>query len=48
LKRVECKVALPVTGEGGGPLMFNLVVQSDKDKAALEAAKKRLEGKDAI
>ena len=42
LERTEGKVAQPVTGEGGGPLTFNLVVQSDKDKAALEEAKKRL------
>ncbi len=42
LERVEGKVAQPVTGEGGGPLAFNLIVQSSDVKAALEEAKKRL------
>ena len=42
LERIEGKVAQPVTGADGERLTFNLVVQSDSDKAALLEAKKRL------
>ena len=42
IDRLEGKVAQPVTGADGERLTFNLVVQSDNDKAALLEAKKRL------
>jgi len=42
MDRIEGKVAQPVTGADGERLAFNLVVQSDSDKAALLEAKKRL------